>query len=116
MKWGARRASPFLPERVCNLTSPSALSQPDASFLVFLRVYCKFRAQNTPVSPAHRHMDQSPPSRLGEGDPTRSLGSGELPAASGELPTAQPAAKRGQRVPAGAVLGRPRRGGVPVLA
>lgn len=51
MKWGARRAlvcasaaSPFLPERVCNLTAPSALSQPDASFLVFLRVYCKFRA------------------------------------------------------------------------
>lgn len=51
VKWGARRAwvcasaaSPFLPERVCNLTFPSALSQPDASFLVFLRVYCKFRA------------------------------------------------------------------------
>lgn len=51
VKWGARRAwlcasaaSPFLPERVCNFTSPSALSQPDASFLVFLRVNCKFRA------------------------------------------------------------------------
>lgn len=65
-------------------------------------------------------MDQSPPSRLGEGDPTRSLGSGELPAASGELPTTQPAATRGQRawrrVLARAVLGRSRRGGVPVLA
>lgn len=35
-------------------------------------------------------MDQSTPSWLEEGDPTRSLVSGELPAASGELPTAQP--------------------------
>lgn len=35
-------ATPFLRERVSNLTSPSALSQLDASFLVFLGVYCKF--------------------------------------------------------------------------
>lgn len=32
---------PLLSERVSSLTSPSALSQPDASFLVLLSVYCK---------------------------------------------------------------------------
>lgn len=34
---------PRLPERVSNLTFSSALSQPDASFLVLLGVYSKFR-------------------------------------------------------------------------
>lgn len=49
------------------------------------------------MSPAHRQMDQSPPSRLGEGDPARSLRSGLLPAALGELsePSPPPSAGRG---------------------
>lgn len=34
---------PLLPKRASNLSSLSALFQPDASFLVPLGVYCKFR-------------------------------------------------------------------------
>lgn len=68
------------------------------------------------MSPAHRQMDQSPPSRLGEGDPTRSLRSELLPAASGELSELSPPPSAGRQAGHGGLgragLGLAFRGGV----
>lgn len=89
-------ASPFSPERVSNLTSLSAPSQPDASFRVFLALTVNF-VTNAPVSPGIGPMDVSPLSWQGEGDSTPSLGCEELPAAWESSPGPSPPPSAGRK-------------------